>query len=128
MKSVLINRSVIDSILTYAKIFHPKEGILLLRGTNEKGEIRVNEVVIPPFTVHGYGFSNFPLYTLPFDLSIMGTAHSHPSGVLSPSLEDLNHFYSRIMVITAYPYDSEKQIAVYDRDGIVVEYEIMDGK
>ena len=128
MRSVLIDRSVIDSVLTYAKIFHPKEGILLLRGINKKDEISVNEVVIPPFSVHGYGFSNFPLHTLPLDLSIMGTAHSHPSGVLSPSLEDLNHFYSRIMVITAYPYSSEKQLVVYDRDGKVVEYGIIDGK
>ncbi len=128
MRSILINRSVIDSVLTYAKIFHPKEGILLLRGINKKDEISVNEVVIPPFSVHGYGFSNFPLHMLPLDLSIMGTAHSHPSGILSPSLEDLNHFYSRIMVITAYPYGSEKQLAVYDRDGKVVEYGIIDGK
>lgn len=88
--------------------------------------MRVREVVIPPFAVRGYGFSTFPLHMLPIDSSIVGTAHSHPSGVLQPSIEDLNHFYGRIMVITAYPYYSEKQVAIYNRDGEVVEYEIVD--
>ena len=30
MKKILIKRSVIDSLLSYAKACHPKEGILLL--------------------------------------------------------------------------------------------------
>ncbi len=94
----------------------------------DKKEIRVNEVVIPPSATHGHGFSSFPLHMLPMDLSIMGTAHSHPSGVLQPSVGDLNNFYSRILVITAYPYDSEEQIAVYDKEGNAVGYEIIDGK
>lgn len=125
---VLVNRLVVDSILTYAKIQHPREGILLLEGKTGKNEIHVKEVIIPPFAVHGYGFSTFPMYMSPMSSSIVGTAHSHPSGVLQPSIEDLNHFYSRIMVITAYPYDSENQMAIYDRDGKAVEYEIVDEK
>jgi proteasome lid subunit RPN8/RPN11 len=128
VKHVLIYGSVIDSILTYAKIQYPREGILLLRGKVDKSEILVNEVVIPPLAVHGHGYSQFPLYMLPMDLSLMGTAHSHPSGVLRPSLGDLNHFYGRLLVITAYPYDSEQQIAVYDREGNTVKYEIVNGK
>ena len=56
MNSVRIQRVVVDSILTYAKVFHPKEGILLLRGRNEKNTILIDEVVIPPFAVHGTGF------------------------------------------------------------------------
>jgi proteasome lid subunit RPN8/RPN11 len=127
-KHLLINRSVIDSILTYAKIQYPREGILLLRGTVDKNEIHVNEVVLPPLAIHGHGYSEFPLHMLPMDLSVMGTAHSHPSGVLRPSVGDLNHFYSRILIITAYPYDSEQQIAVYDREGNTVQYEIVNGK
>jgi proteasome lid subunit RPN8/RPN11 len=127
-KIVLINRSVIDSILTYAKINYPREGILILRGTMDKKEIRVNEVIVPPSATHGHGFSSFPLHMLPMDLSMMGTAHSHPSGVLQPSVGDLNYFYGRILVITAYPYDSEAQIAVYDREGNAIEYGIIDGK
>jgi proteasome lid subunit RPN8/RPN11 len=128
VKRVLIDRSVIDSILTYAKIQYPREGILLLRGKVDKNAILVNEIVIPPLAVHGHGYSEFPLHMLPMDSSIMGTAHSHPSGVLRPSFGDLNHFYGRLLVITTYPYDSEQQIAVYDREGNPVKYEIVDGE
>jgi len=78
---------------------------------------------VPPLAVHGRGFSNFPLYMLPIDLSIVGTAHSHPAGGLRPSVTDLNNFYGRIMIITSYPYQSKQNIAVFDREGNVIEYE-----
>ena len=106
------------------KIQHPREGILLLSGIANRDELRVKELVIPPFAVHGTGFSTFPLHMLPFDRSIVGTAHSHPSGVLFPSIEDLNHFYSRLMVIAGYPYDSERHLAIYDREGKTIPFEI----
>jgi len=100
-KPVAFDRVVIDSILTYAKMFHPREGILLLRGKKEKGRILITDV----------------MHMLPIDFTIMGTAHSHPSGVLKPSRADLNNFYGRIMVIAAYPYRAERDIGVFDRSG-----------
>jgi len=51
------------------------------------------------------------------DFSVMGTAHSHPSVVLRPSVEDLNHFYGRIMVIAVFSYETEQGIAVFDGRG-----------
>ncbi|MEM3708187.1 MAG: Mov34/MPN/PAD-1 family protein [Nitrososphaerales archaeon] len=117
LRKITFKSSVIDSLLSYAKAFYPNEGILLLRGKMSKDEILVKEIVIPPLAIHGMGFSSFPFHTLPIDLSIVGVAHSHPSGVLKPSLEDLNNFYGRIMVIIAYPYKSENDIAVFDREG-----------
>jgi len=125
VKRVVINRSVIDSILTFGKIQYPKEGILILRGTTSKDEIHINEVVVPPSAIRGYGFSAFPPYMLPMDQSLMGTAHSHPSGALRPSTGDLNSFYGRILVITAYPFDSEEYLAVFDKDGRNVKYGIV---
>ncbi len=125
-KFVLINRSVVESILIYAKAFHPREGILLLRGRVEKDKIVIEEVEVPPLAVHGRSYSNFPLHMLPIDFAIIGTAHSHPSGVLRPSIGDLNNFYGRVMVITAYPYNSEQKIAIFNRDGKAVKYEIVD--
>ena len=121
-KEVLIKREVINSILTYAKIFHPRESILLLRGRKDKNRIILDEVVIPPLSTHGNSFSSFPINMLPIDFSIMGTAHSHPSGVLRPSIEDLNKFYGRLMLITSYPYDSDKDLAVFSRGGTPVNY------
>jgi len=124
-REVVVNRSVIRSILDYAKACHPKEGILLLKGSLSKNRITVDEVEIPPLAVHGFGFSNFPLHMLPLDFSVVGTAHSHPSGVLRPSITDLNKFYGRIMIIAAYPYRSEENVAVFDREGRSIEYEIV---
>lgn len=127
-KKVIISREVIDSILSYARGLHPREGILLLRGKTEKDKIFINEVEIPPLAVHGHRFSNFPLFMLPIDFSIVGTAHSHPSGVLHPSVEDLNNFYGKIMIIAAYPYNSERDIAAYNREDESVNYEIIERK
>ncbi|MCP8308193.1 MAG: Mov34/MPN/PAD-1 family protein [archaeon] len=125
VKKITFKASIIDSLLSYAKNFHPNEGILLLRGKVGKDEIIVKEIVIPPLATHGRSFSSFPFHMLPLDLSIVGVAHSHPSGVLKPSLEDLNNFYGRIMVIIAYPYNSEKNIGVFNREGIMVKYSII---
>ena len=122
---VSIERQVIESVLDYAKACHPKEGILLLRGKSRKGKTIIEEVVIPPLSVRGSGFSNFPLHMLPIDFSIMGTMHSHPSGAQRPSTMDLNHFYGKIMIITAYPYRSEQDIIVLDGEGNNVNYEII---
>ena len=122
---VSIERQVIESVLDYAKACHPKEGILLLRGKSRKGKTIIEEVVIPPLSVRGSGFSNFPLHMLPIDFSIVGTMHSHPSGALRPSTTDLNHFYGKIMIITAYPYRSEQDIIVLDGEGNNVNYEII---
>jgi len=113
--------------LSYAKACHPNEGVLLLRGKAGKDKIVIDEVVIPPLAVHGRGFSNFPLHMLPIDFSIVGTAHSHPSGVLHPSVGDLSNFYGRIMIITAFPYETEHDIIALNSEGNPVKYEIIRG-
>jgi proteasome lid subunit RPN8/RPN11 len=104
---------------------YPQESILLLRGKVEKHKIIVNDTYIPPLATHGNTFSTFPLHMLPIDFSIMGIAHSHPSGVLHPSLTDLNKFYGRIMLITAYPYRSENDIAIFDRKGKKIKFNVL---
>ncbi len=124
-RTILIRRSVVESILSYAQMFHPRESILLLRGKVDRERILVEDVEVPPLAAHGEGFSNFPLYMLPIDFSVVGTAHSHPSGALRPSVGDLNNLYGRIMVITAYPYQSEHSVAVFDGEGNRLRYEVV---
>jgi proteasome lid subunit RPN8/RPN11 len=123
---VLIKRDVIDGLLDYCSDFHPREGILLLRGKAHKDEIEVNALMIPPMPVHSETYSSFPLYMLPLDTSILGIAHSHPNGVVKPSMEDLNHFYGRMMVIVGYPYESEADVAVFDREGNRAVYYVVE--
>jgi proteasome lid subunit RPN8/RPN11 len=125
IKIVRFEKSVADSILSYSLSAYPKEGILLLRGKATKDEILVDEVLIPPLATHGRGFSGFPSIMLPMDLRIMGVSHSHPSGVLRPSVHDLNHFYGRIMVIAAYPFQSYSNIGVFNGNGDMIMHEVV---
>ncbi len=122
---VRFEKSVLDSILSYALNAYPKEAILLLRGKARKSEILINDVLIPPLATHGRGFSGFSNIMLPMDLSIMGIAHSHPSGALHPSIHDLNHFYGKIMVITAHPFQSYDDIGVFNSHGNKIAHEVV---
>ena len=121
---VFVEQVVLDSILSYAQMFHPRESILLLKGKVSKHKLVVDDVQIPPLATHGSTFSGFPLSTLPIDFSVIGVAHSHPSGALHPSVTDLNKFYGKIMLITAYPYQSEKNIIILDRKGQQLKYAV----
>ncbi len=124
-RKIVLTKEIIDSVITYAKSWHPNEGILILQGKKEKNVIRVTGLIIPPFSSHGPYYSGFPVYELPFDLSYIGTIHSHPSGSNRPSLEDLNHFFGLVSLIICYPYDVEN-IGAFDRNGIKMDVETED--
>lgn len=122
---VRFEKSVANSILSYSIDAYPKEGILLLRGRTKKDVILIDEVLIPPLATHGKGFSGFSNFMLPMDLSVMGVSHSHPSGSLQPSIHDLNHFYGKIMVIAAYPFQSYSDIGVFNSHGDRLPLEVV---
>lgn len=122
-RRIILTKQIADSVITYAKSCHPNEGILILQGKKEKNLIKVTGLIIPPFSTHGPYYSGFPVYQLPFDLSYIGTIHSHPSGSNHPSLEDLNHFFGLVSLIICYPYDVE-DIAAFDRNGNKMDIEI----
>lgn len=124
-KELFFEREVVESILSYAQTLHPRESILLLRGKVNKRKLVINDTQLPPFATHGKTFSAFPLHRLPIDFSVMGVAHSHPSGALHLSVTDLNKFYGRIMVLVAYPYQSESDFTVFDRQGNNLKYTII---
>ncbi|MFQ6073613.1 MAG: Mov34/MPN/PAD-1 family protein [Candidatus Bathyarchaeia archaeon] len=114
---VSVPKEMIQMILESAKSLHPKETIFLLRGKTRKDAITVSELVIPPSATYGRGFASLPLYMMPIDFSIVGTAHSHPSGSLALSVEDLNRALGKIMLLVAYPYEGAECVAVYNRGG-----------
>jgi proteasome lid subunit RPN8/RPN11 len=122
-RRIILTKQITDSVITYAKSWHPNEGILILQGKKEKNLIKVTGLIIPPFSTHGPYYSGFPVYELPFDLSYIGTIHSHPSGSNKPSLEDLNHFFGLVSLIICYPYDTE-DIGAFDRNGNKMDIEI----
>ena len=102
---------------------HPNEIVVLLRGRKEKDDIIITDYLLPPFGLGGRGFASFPSHMLPIDFTIMGTAHSHPSGVITPSTGDFHNFYGRIMVIIGPPYD-EPKISAYYKNGEQVDVKI----
>jgi proteasome lid subunit RPN8/RPN11 len=124
-RRIVITRQTADGIITYSKTRHPNEAILVLQGKKDKDEIVINGLIIPPFSMSGPFYSGFPVYDLPFDLSYIGTAHSHPGGSNRPSLDDLNHFYGMVSIIISHPYE-DGTIGAYDRNGNSLELTIVD--
>lgn len=102
---------------------HPNEGILILRGNNKKDKLIIESLMVPPMSEHGPYYSGFPVYMLPFDTSIVGTAHSHPSGNATPSLTDLTHFTGLISAIVRYPYE-DGDLFVFNKNGEELEYSV----
>jgi proteasome lid subunit RPN8/RPN11 len=114
---VSIDRELVGLILAGAKNLYPKESILLLRGKKSGNSMKITDLLVPPLANYGRGFAEIQLHRLPMDFSIVGTVHSHPSGNPNPSRTDLNHFVGTILMIAAYPFANEKDLAVYSRDG-----------
>lgn len=114
---VSIPKEIVQMIFESARTLYPKETIFLLRGKTRKHEIAISEIVIPPSATYGRGFAGLSMLRLPVDFSIIGTAHSHPSESLAPSVEDLNHALGKVILVVAHPYEGMDSIGVYNRKG-----------
>ena len=115
-RSVILQKEVLDSILSYCQMSHPDEGVLILKGKSKNGEITINGLVIPPFNHTEPTFGGFPQSFLPFDSSYIGIVHSHPDGSSEPSIEDLQKFFGLVSVIVRSPYD-EESVSAWDSSG-----------
>ena len=98
----IIKKKALQMILESAKSSYPNEFGALLRA--EEGEI--SELILLPGTISGNSQAIFQLYMRPIDFSIVGSAHSHPSGNYSPSEADLDFFRrtGSVHIIVGYPY------------------------
>lgn len=115
-RKVLLKKDVLDSILSYCQMKHPNEGILILKGKSKSGQIKIDGLVIPPFSYTGPTFAGFPHSFLPFDMSYVGIVHSHPSGSAEPSVTDLHNFFGLVSVIVKSPYNDDS-IFAWDSGG-----------
>ncbi|MEE9135008.1 MAG: Mov34/MPN/PAD-1 family protein, partial [Nitrososphaerales archaeon] len=80
---------------------------------------------IPPMSEHAEDAVSFPTFMLPIDTAFIGIVHSHPSGELRPSEADLENTFGGIMAIAAYPYESLKDLGIFDREGNRVPFEVV---
>ena len=123
-RKVLLEQTVLDSIVTFCKMKHPNEGILILKGKSRSGEIKIDGLAIPPFNFTGPTFAGFPHSFLPFDNSYIGIVHSHPAGSAEPTVPDLNNFFGLVSLIIKFPYDDNDSIFAWDSSGNPITLEI----
>ena len=116
-RKISLTKEARDGILSFCKMNHPNEGILILRGKSKRGDVFIDELVIPPFSETGADFAGFPHNPLPLDLSYVGIVHSHPTGPAKPSLTDLDNFFGLVSIIVKSPYEDD-DIFAWDSDGI----------
>lgn len=120
-RKVVLKKQAKDSILSYCKMKHPSEAILILKGKSKKGILTVDGLSIPPFSYSDQTFAGFPQSFLPLDLAYVGTAHSHPSGSAEPSITDLHNFFGLVSIIVQSPYDNDEDIFAWDSQGNQIE-------
>ncbi len=117
-----ITSKILKLMFAAAKDTHPNEFACVLRAH----EGVITEILLVPGTQSGNRSAILHLHMLPIDLSVVGSAHSHPTPNAIPSRADLNLFsrFGPLHIIIGYPYTMDTWKA-YSRDGIEVELKIV---
>lgn len=123
---VVLKREVLEVLLETASRVYPREMLILLRGRKKKDVVEIYELLIAPLSTHGLDSAYFRLDLLPLDFTIIGLAHSHPSGDPRPSIEDLHNFIGLVMLILTPPYKNSRDVHAYDSRGDRLNLEIKD--
>jgi len=98
-----IRQELIALLLEMGRESHPNEFVGVLR---EQDGI-LNEIDLLPGTVGRENSASLFYDMMPLDTHVAGSAHSHPNGVIQPSLADVNFFprTGRYHIIIGYPYE-----------------------
>ncbi|MGC8663246.1 MAG: Mov34/MPN/PAD-1 family protein [Thermoplasmata archaeon] len=117
-----IRKETLQLIMESAKDTYPDEFAAFLRADRNI----IYEIVLLPGTVSGRRSAVYQLYMKPIDFSLVGTVHSHPSGVTFPSSEDLNLFSKSgsVHIIVGYPFRLT-DFSAFDRNGKKIDVEII---
>ncbi len=117
-----IKKETLQMIMESAKDSYPNEFAAFLRADRNI----IYEIVLLPGTVSGKRSAVYRLYMKPIDFSLIGTVHSHPSGVTIPSPEDLDLFSKtgKVHIIVGFPYRIT-DFSAYDRNGKNIDVEIL---
>jgi len=123
-RKVSLKKDARDGIISYCKMKHPNEAVLILRGKSRKGNITIDGLIIPPFSYTDTTFAGFPNSFLPLDTSYVGIVHSHPQGSEKPSITDLNNFFGLVAITVKSPYDDD-DIFAWDSKGDPIEITVV---
>jgi proteasome lid subunit RPN8/RPN11 len=118
-----IKARALDMILEAARETYPNE----FSGTLRARDGVIIEVVMLPGTIQGETTAILQLHMLPVDYTVVGSVHSHPSGVVEPSDQDLILFekFGRVHLIVGRPYNRESWKA-FNHRGDRIELEIVE--
>ncbi|MBD3186515.1 hypothetical protein GF325_06790 [Candidatus Bathyarchaeota archaeon] len=109
-----IDKRMVEGLLASARDAHPDEVIFLLR-RDRNGSI--SEAILPQGAAGGKTLAYIVPSRLPFDPSLEGSFHSHPSGNCKPSEQDIELFKRyKINIIGCNPYRIEN-LGFYDNLG-----------
>ena len=59
-RKVIVQNDVKDGIISYCKMNHPDEMVLILKGKSKNSVMRIDGLVIPPFSHTGPPYAGFP--------------------------------------------------------------------
>ncbi len=122
MKVHAIDDVTLSLLLEMGKSSWPNEYMVLLGAENGV----INEVYPLPGSDGGEDASYIRMDMLPLGMSFVGTAHSHPSGLIMPSDTDYSTFVEMgsVHIIVGEPFD-EQAWRAFGRDGDPVSLEIV---
>ena len=105
MKIRGIRQELVSLLLEMGRESHPNEFVGVLR----EREGILDEIDLLPGTVGREDSASLFYDMMPLDTHVAGSAHSHPNGVLHPSLADVNFFprTGRYHLIIGYPYEKD---------------------
>ncbi|MFX1277405.1 MAG: Mov34/MPN/PAD-1 family protein [Promethearchaeota archaeon] len=103
LNEIFIKKELLNGIFGLCQEHHPNEILGLLR---VEGNI-VTEFILPPGALTNTSSGVFFPNRIPFDLSLKGTVHSHPTGNPNPSSKDLQSIFKKMQFhfIIGYPYN-----------------------
>jgi proteasome lid subunit RPN8/RPN11 len=127
-----IAAETLEFALDAAADTHPDEYMGLLRGEpardiglDRDGTV-ITDILVIPGTQSSPRAATFKSSLVPNDLRSLGSVHSHPNGVLTPSDTDIASFgRGKVHLLLGAPYDQEDWRA-FDRDGDPIELGVID--
>ena len=122
MKVHSIDRDTLALLLEMGKSSYPNEYMVLLGAENGV----INMVYPLPGSGAGKDASYIMMDMLPLGMSYVGTAHSHPNGVIMPSDTDYATFagMGQVHIIVGEPFD-EYSWRAFSREGNLIKLDIV---
>ena len=127
LMEILIKKKALLSALAGAKAASPNEFICLFTGKREKGNILIEDTIIPAGVMVSETMSSFSDWMMPVHPGSVGTFHSHPNASSRPSRQDRWLFSKKggVHFIASEPFDVES-VSVYFGNGKKADFRVID--